>query len=93
MSNLIFQIIIGSLIEMVHGSWVTMTLYFGGVVAGAMMGLLFSPDKMTVGASGGDYALIFAYLANLILNWDSMISRKPWKWARLAFIGIYILKY
>jgi len=89
-SNLIFQIIIGSLIEMVHGSWVTMGLYFGGVVGGAMMGLAFSPEKMTVGASGGDYALIFAYLANLILNWDSMISRKPWKWARLAFIVWFI---
>ena len=54
---------------------------------------------MLVGASGGDYALIFAYLANLIINWDSMISCKsvqdpnksfcgkiPWKVLRLIFL-------
>ena len=51
------KLILGTLIETVHGSLVTMALYFGGVIAGSMTGLLISPCKMTVGASGGDYAL------------------------------------
>merc|ERR1712203_325762 len=67
-----------------------MLIYLTGVVFGAMTGLLLSPDKMTVGASGGDYALIFAYMANLIINWDSMVKTKPWKWARLLFLAWFV---
>merc|ERR1711953_323736 len=89
-SNMVFQIVIGGLIEVVHGSWAVMGVYFSGVLAGSMTGLALSPDKMTVGASGGDYALVFAYLANLIINWDSMVSSKPWKWCRLAFLCGFI---
>ena len=87
------QLILGPLIESVHGTRDVIFIYFGGVVLGACTGLLLSPDKMTVGASGGDYALVFAYLANLIVNWDSMVSGKIWKWARLGRdLSISLLK-
>ena len=89
-SNLLFQITLGPLIESVHGTRDVIFIYLGGVVLGACTGLVLSPDKMTVGASGGDYALVFAYLANLIVNWDSMVGRRVWKWARLAFLVWFI---
>ena len=50
---------------------------------------IMSPDKLVIGASGGDYALVFAYLGNLLLNWDSM--KGLWKWLRLAFLGTYYI--
>jgi len=89
-SNLLFQLTLGSLIESVHGTRDVIFIYCGGVVLGACTGLVLSPDKMTVGASGGDYALVFAYLANLIVNWDSMVGKTVWKWARLAFLVWFI---
>ena len=89
-SNMLFQFSLGSLIETVHGTRDVIVIYFSGVVMGACTGLAMSPDKMTVGASGGDYALVFAYLANLIINWDSMVAGKVWKWVRLVFLVWFI---
>lgn len=88
--NLFFQIVIGSLLEIVHGSWRVMLIYFTGVLGGSLCASVFTPEKMLVGASGGDYALVFAFLANLVLNWDSMVSDKPWKWVRLVFLILFI---
>ena len=73
--------------QMVHGSWRVISIYFSGVIAGSMLASIFDGSKMLVGASGGDYALVFAFLANLIINWDSMIKNKPWKWLRLGFLS------
>jgi len=88
--NLVFQLIIGTLLEIVHGSWRVMLIYFIGVLAGSLTASVFEPSKMLVGASGGDYALVFAFLANLIINWDSMGGGKPWKWVRLGFLVMFI---
>ena len=68
-----------------------MAIYFIGVIAGSLTATVVDPSKMLVGASGGDYALVFAFLANLILNWDSMTG-KPWKWIRLAFLRKFSLE-
>jgi len=68
-----------------------MLIYFLGVIAGSLTASVFDPSKMLVGASGGDYALVFAFLANVIINWDSMGGgkglNKMWKWIRLVFLG------
>ena len=46
------------------------------MVIGVLMGSLFSSivnvKTFLLGASGGDYCLIFAQLANCIMNWDDM---------------------
>ena len=55
--------------------------------------MALSPGIFLVGASGGDYALIFAFLANLIINWNSMtgdVSSKI-RWVRLFFVVCWLL--
>ncbi|CAG5099966.1 Oidioi.mRNA.OKI2018_I69.XSR.g16778.t1.cds [Oikopleura dioica] len=87
--NLLFQIGIGSLLEMVHGSWDVIRIYGAGALAGGLTAGIISPGKLLVGASGGDYALIFGYLGNMILNWDSM--KNPFtKYMRLIFLLLFI---
>ena len=40
-----------------------------GVIVGSLGASVVEAEKYLVGASGGVYALIFAHLATLILNW------------------------
>ena len=72
-------------IQMVHGTPPVLAIFVIGATSGGLMTGIMSPDKLVIGASGGDYALVFAYLGNLFLNWDSM--KGLWKWLRLAFLG------
>ena len=44
-------------------------LYMAGVIVGSLGASVVEAEKYLVGASGGVYALIFAHLATLILNW------------------------
>ena len=58
-----------------------------------LFAMALSPGTFLVGASGGDYALIFAFLANLIINWNSMtgdVSSKI-RWVRLFFVVCWLL--
>lgn len=86
--NLTIQTIIGMLLEMVHGTPPVLAIFIIGATSGGLMTGIMSPDKLVIGASGGDYALVFAYLGNLLLNWDSM--KGLWKWLRLAFLVLFI---
>ena len=76
---------IGTLLEFVHGSWRIALIYTMGVITGALFSMPLSPFNFLVGASGGDYALIAACIANLVLNWDSMDSLLA-KYGRLSLI-------
>ena len=51
------------------GSLRVAALYFAGAILGSLGGTVADPTKYLVGASGAVYALIFAHLATLILNW------------------------
>jgi len=86
--NLTIQTIIGMLLEMVHGTPPVLAIFIIGATSGGLMTGIMSPDKLVIGASGGDYALVFAYLGNLLLNWDSM--KGLWKWLRLVFLVLFI---
>ncbi|KAJ8300217.1 hypothetical protein KUTeg_021736 [Tegillarca granosa] len=56
--NLIFQLLLGLPLEVVHKFWRVIIIYIFGVLA--------------AGASGGCYALIGAHLAAVITNWKEM---------------------
>jgi len=75
--------------EYVHGSLRIGILYCVGVVVGALTALVVTPNSKLVGASGGDFCLIAAVLANCLLNCDSMN-----KWiaaVRVLLMGGYII--
>ena len=57
----------GVLLEMVHRWWRVMTVYMLGVVGGALASTVTTPWAFLAGASGGVYAVEYAYLGNLIL--------------------------
>ena len=44
-------------------------LYFAGAILGSLGASVVDQERYLVGASGAVYALIFAHLATLILNW------------------------
>ena len=47
-------------------------LYILGVIIGGMTALVATPNEALVGSSGGIYALIFAFVVNVGLNYDIM---------------------
>uniref|UniRef100_A0A914WTR6 rhomboid protease n=1 Tax=Plectus sambesii TaxID=2011161 RepID=A0A914WTR6_9BILA len=86
--NLIFQILLGIPLELVHKAWRIGPIYLLAVVLGAVLQYVLDPTVYLVGASAGVYALITAHLANVVLNWSEM----PFRWFRIlacaAFIGL-----
>merc|ERR1719361_2560723 len=87
-SNMIVQTTLGCLLEVIHGAWRVATLFFAGVLFGALFALWVDPSLFLVGASGGDYALIMAYVANLAMNYDTM---KPlYAWIRIGLVCLWL---
>ncbi|XP_052236328.1 rhomboid-related protein 2-like isoform X2 [Dreissena polymorpha] len=70
--NLIFQLLLGLPLEMVHKWWRVLIVYFVGVIAGSLAHSLTDHDIALAGASGGCYALIGAHLASVVVNWAEM---------------------
>ena len=82
-------------------------LYLAGVGMGCLGASVAEPKKYLLGASAGVYALIFAHLATLILNWKEdgmvyeerlkkneeplLIHNKSIRGIRLAFIILFTL--
>ena len=68
-----FNSIKGLPLELSQPGWIgslrVAGLYFAGAILGSLGGTVADPNKYLVGASGAVYALIFAHLATLILNW------------------------
>ncbi|KAL3872317.1 hypothetical protein ACJMK2_040249 [Sinanodonta woodiana] len=71
-ANLVFQLLLGLPLEIVHKWWRVMLVYFVGVIAGSLSHSLTDHWVALAGASGGCYALIGGHLASVILNWDEM---------------------
>lgn len=65
-NNLVVQMVLGLLLEMVHG-WRIILIYLAGVAAGALANSLYLPTYYLAGASGGVYAVEYAHLSNVIL--------------------------
>ena len=66
---LLVQLVLGILMEMVHGSIRIALIYLTGVFTGSLSSYVFSPAVHLVGGSGGCYSLLGAHLATLVLNW------------------------
>ena len=64
---MIVQIFIGIPLEMVHGWWRVLVIYFAGVVAGSLGTSITDPTSKLAGASGGVYSLITAHIATIIM--------------------------
>lgn len=70
--NLIFQLLLGLPLELVHKWWRVLIVYLTGVIAGSLAHSMTDHHVALAGASGGCYALIGAHLASVVVNWNEM---------------------
>lgn len=84
--NVIFQLVIGIPLELVHKMWRIAIIYLLAVCLGAMLQYALDPSVYLVGCSAGVYALLGAHLSNLIVNWDEM----PFRFVRLLVISVFV---
>ncbi|CAL1534822.1 unnamed protein product [Lymnaea stagnalis] len=71
-SNLGFQIVFGTPLEVVHKWWRVGLVYLLGVIAGGLAHSITDHSVGLVGASGGVYALLGAHVAAIVINWKEM---------------------
>ncbi|XP_047098428.1 rhomboid-related protein 1-like [Schistocerca piceifrons] len=70
--NVVVQLLLGVPLEMVHGRRRMLAVYSSGIIFGALLTSVFDPVVFLAGASGGVYALLFAHIAAIFLNWSEM---------------------
>lgn len=54
-------------LELVHGSWRVLTIYFSGVIGGSLFTAVVDPTVRLAGASGGVYSIITAHIASIVM--------------------------
>lgn len=74
-ANLFIQLPLGIILEYLNTWWRVMVVYLAGVLSGSLGASIANPHNGLVGASAGDYALLFAFIPNFILNWTEMKNR------------------
>nr|CDP96625.1 BMA-ROM-1, isoform b [Brugia malayi]CRZ24543.1 BMA-ROM-1, isoform a [Brugia malayi] len=84
--NVIFQLVIGVPLELVHKMWRIAIIYLLAVCLGALLQYALDPSVYLVGCSAGVYALLGAHLSNVIVNWAEM----PFRLVRLFIISAYV---
>lgn len=87
--NCLMQLLIGIPLEMVHGPLRVGLIYSIGVIVGGCTDLIVTPTIGLVGASGGVYALLTAFIANIVINFDVMTILG--KIARLIPISVFLI--
>uniref|UniRef100_A0A0N5AXS1 Rhomboid protease n=1 Tax=Syphacia muris TaxID=451379 RepID=A0A0N5AXS1_9BILA len=85
--NIVLQLALGIPLELVHKSWRIAPLYLFAVCLGALLQYVLDPSIYLVGCSAGLYALIFAHVSNVIINWSEM----PFRIVRLSAIILFIV--
>lgn len=83
--NVLAQLAYGLPLEWVHGSARIAIIYLAGVFAGSLGTSVVDSGVYLVGASGGVYALLAAYFANILLNFSQMRSGVT----QLGRIGVF----
>lgn len=71
-NNVVFQLILGILLEIVHGWKRISIIYFLSVVGGSLFATLLDPESYAVGCSGAVYGLLLAHMSTIIINWNEM---------------------
>lgn len=74
-SNSIIFCLVCPMLELAHDSFRPVLIYVVGVCLGSMLSGIVAPGVYLVGMSGGDYALVLAHIANIIVNGDIMDSK------------------
>ncbi len=77
--------LVGTPLEMVHGSRRIIFIYLSGVLSGSVSASIFDSSVHLAGAGGGVYALLSGHVSNIILHYSSM--SRP----RLRCIGLLAL--
>jgi membrane associated rhomboid family serine protease len=67
---------IGGAIEETHGIINTIVLFFIPGIGGNILGAIFLPQYVSVGASGGIFGLIGGCLADIFLNWNILFIKE-----------------
>ena len=67
LTNLIFQLVLGLPLEIVHKWWRLMIVYFAGTIGGSLAHSVTDFSVNLVGASGGCYALVGAHMASVVV--------------------------
>lgn len=65
-NNVVVQLVLGILLEMVHG-WRVLVIYFAGILAGSLATSISEPYNYLAGASAGVYSLLTAHVSTVIL--------------------------
>jgi len=87
-ANMLFQVVFGLPINMVHGNVRFFMLYQLGVLGGALFYAVLGGGHFSlVGASGGVYSIFGMHFAELLLNWDSQKKGVFNHWTRLLVLG------
>ncbi|XP_055898545.1 rhomboid-related protein 2-like isoform X2 [Biomphalaria glabrata] len=71
-SNIGFQLLFGTTLEIVHKWWRVGLVYLLGVIAGGLAHSISDHNVSLVGASGGVYAILGAHVAAIVINWKEM---------------------
>ncbi|CAB3403528.1 unnamed protein product [Caenorhabditis bovis] len=85
-TNVVVQLAVGISLEVAHKLWRIAPLYLFAVATGCLLQYAFNPSVALVGASAGVYALVFAHVSNVILNWKEM----PFRWLRFGILFVFI---
>jgi len=85
-TNIGLTLILGIPLEGIHGTLRLWLMYNVGVFGGAFACLLASVHTGVVGESGGVYALLGMHFSDLVMNWSSNGTPKPFRWATLLFL-------
>lgn len=73
--NMLALLVIGKAVEHNHGSLNTFVLFLVPGVGANVLSAIFLPEYISVGASGGIFALIGACIADLGVNWKILSIR------------------
>jgi len=65
--NVVFQLILGVILEVTHHWKRVGALYIAGVIGGSLAITVLNPNTYGVGASSGVYALLTAHVATIIM--------------------------
>ncbi|XP_063700835.1 protein rhomboid [Culicoides brevitarsis] len=84
-SNILLQIIAGTILEGDQGHFRVLAVYFGGIVAGALG--WSHADLSIVGCSSGSYALFFSQIPQALLNHSTI----PYFKARISCLMLAII--